>query len=478
MICQPAYEMLIRYAGESISEFEPMLAESWEANADTTQVTFTLPENVLFHDGTVCDANAVKASMTRLVRMELGPYIVLERFVPDPENQIVVVDNRTIQFSFSEPQPLFLPAMASSYGPMVVSPAAVEANKSDEDPWAHDFFMFEAVGTGPYRLVQNDLLEGARYERFEEYHGGWDGNHFDEILYRVVPESATRRQLMETGDADATTYNLTPDDVAALRESPAVNLVTYPSTRINWVIMNAPRLRTPEVRQGFSYAFPYEEVVNGAYAGLLTRSGPLPDSVIGADPNVFLYPTDLTRAKELILSGGFAEGDTFDYWLESADEIDSTVAQLFQANVQAMGFNLEITTADLATIEAIVFGEDPPEDRPFFIGSWEWWPDYNDPWNMLAPNFLAEAAGNGGGNGGFWINDRFEELMAEAEVVTDQARLEEIMAECQNILTELDPPVIYLGQTEMYTVLNPSIQGFVANPLYLETYFPYSLSRA
>ena len=84
---------------------------------------------------------------------------------------------------------------------------------------------------------------------------------------------------------------------------------------------------------------------------------------------------------------------------------------------------------------------------------------------------------SGGSNGGFWVNDRFEELMAEAETVTDQARLVEIMKECQQILTELDPPVIYLGQTQMYTALNPDIQGFVANPLSLEPYFPSDLSR-
>jgi peptide/nickel transport system substrate-binding protein len=143
-----------------------------------------------------------------------------------------------------------------------------------------------------------------------------------------------------------------------------------------------------------------------------------------------------------------------------------------------MGFNLEISAIDAATIESMVFGDAPAEERPHFVGGWEWWPDYNDPWNMLAPTYLEAAIGSGGSNGGFWVNARFEELMAEAETVADEARLVEIMKECQQILTELDPPVIYLGQTEMYTVLNPSIQGFVANPLYLETYFPYSLTRA
>ncbi len=477
MICLPCYEMLIRYKGDSVDDYEPMLAESWQASDDLTSVTFTLFENVQFQDGTVCDAAAVKASLTRLVKMEMGPYLVLARFVPDPDSQIAVVDAKTITFTFAQPEPLFLPAMASSYGPLIVSPSAVEANKTDDDPWAHEWFMFNAVGTGPYKMTQNDLNEGAKYEKFEEFHGGWDGNHFDSVFYRVVPESSTRRQLVESGEADATTYNLTPDDVAALRQDPAVVVEEYPTTRINWVILNAVKLNT-QARQGFSYAFPYDEVMNGAYTGLLTRSGPIADSVIGHDPNVFIYQTDLDKAKELVLAAGFAEGDSFDYFVDSSDEVENTVAQLFQANVQAMGFNLEINSVDAATVESIVFGDSPGEERPYFIGGWEWWPDYNDSWNMLSPNFLIEAAGGGGDNGGFYKNDRFEELMGQAKTVADTDHLVEIMKECQSILTEQDPPVIYLGQTRMYTVLNPKIQGFLSNPLYLETYFPYTLSRA
>ena len=477
MICLPCYEMLIRYKGDSVSDYEPMLAQSWEMNADNTEATFTLFENVQFHDGTPCDATAVKSSLTRLVKMEKGPYLVLARFVPDPDNQIQVVDAKTVTFTFTQPQPLFLAAMASSYGPLIVSPTAVEENKTDDDPWANQWVMFNAVGTGPYKMTQNDMSEGAKYEKFEEFHGGWDGNHFDSVFYRVVPESSTRRQLIESGEADATAYNLTPDDVEALRQDPRVVVEEYPTTRINWVIMNAVKLNT-QARQGFSYAFPYDEVMNGAYTGLLTRSGPIPDSVIGFDPNVFIYQTDLAKAKELVLAAGFAEGDSFDYYVDSSDEVENTVAQLFQANVQQMGFNLEISSIDAATIESMVFGDSPAEERPFFVGGWEWWPDYNDPWNMLAPNFLIEAAGGGGDNGGFYKNDRFEELMAQAKDVTDTNQLDEIMKECQSILTEQDPPVIYLGQTRMYTVLIPQIQGFLSNPLYLETYFPYTLSRA
>ena len=59
--------------------------------------------------------------MVRFRRMELGPYIVLQRFVDDPESQIEVVDARTVRFTMTRSEPLFLAAMASSYGPYVVS---------------------------------------------------------------------------------------------------------------------------------------------------------------------------------------------------------------------------------------------------------------------------------------------------------------------------------------------------------------------
>lgn len=470
------YEMLIQLKGSSTDEYEPMLAESWESNADGSQYTFKIAPNAVFHDGTPCDAEAVKASFTRFLQQEAGPYLVIARFVDDPE-QMVVVDPTTIRFDLGRPQPLFLPAMASEYGPFIVNPRAVEENKSEDDPFAHEWFRNNTAGSGPYTVEEFAVDERIVLRKFEEYHRGWEGNHFEEIVIRVVPENATRRQLIESGEADAITLNLTPDDVTALQANPDLNVQIYESTNAVWVIMNVPRLKTAEVRRGFSYAFPYDDVLNGAYKGLLERSGPLAPSTRGADPNVFLYQTDLAKAKELILSGGFKEGDTFTYQMPAEDEVERVVAQLFQANVQAMGLNLEIQEIDYAALSDLVYGDSPAEERPDFIGGWGWWPDYNDPWNQLAPNFLAASFGSGGSNSGNWVNERFEAIMAEAETYTDEARLDELMREAQNILTEQDPPCIYYGTLKWYTVLRKDIQGFYSNPLYLGAYPFYKMYR-
>ena len=476
-IALAAYEMLIQLKGDSTNEFEPMLAKSWEGNADNSTYTFELNPDVTFQDGTPCDAQAVKDSYTRFLELDGGPVNVISRFVQDP-NQMEVVGPTTIRFNLGRSQPLFLPAMSSQYGPSVVSPTAVAKHKTADDPWAHEWLKANAVGTGPYQLVENTLNERLVLKKFDAFHRGWEGNHFDQIIFRVVPENSTRRQLLEQGEADAAAYNLTVEDIEAMKTEPAVQVVEYPTTAVSWVIMNTPRLKTKEVRQGFSYAFPYQQVIEGAYKGTLKRNGPIADSVQGYDPNVFLYQTDLAKAKELILSGGFKEGDSFDYMFDSNDEREQTVSQLFQASVAQMGFTLELTAVDYATVENTIFGDAPPAERPAFIGGWGWWPDYNDPWNQLAPNFTESAIGDGGGNGGAWVNKRFEEIMAEAEHYTDENRLIELMKEAQNIVTEQDPPVIYYGQNIRYTVLGKDIKGFVANPLYLDAFPFYEMSRS
>lgn len=476
MLFLGCYEMLLRLKGASTSEFAPMLARSWDVSPDNTNFTFHLAPNAQFHDGTLCDAQAVKDSFTRFLKMGLGPVNVIARFVSDP-SQMSVVDPATLRFTFSAPQPLFLSAMASEYGPLVVNAKLVDQHKTAEDPYAHQWFLGNIAGTGPYKLAENAPSDHVTLTKFDGYHGGWAGRHFDQIVMRIVELGTTRRQLLESGDADAAAFSLTPEDVAALQSNKDVQVLIYPSTAVGWAHMNAPRLKTKEARQGFSFAFPYQEVMDAAYKGLITRSGPIPDTVRGFDPSVFLYQTDLAKAKQLILAGGFKEGDSFDYVYPTGEQTEATVAELFQANVAQMGFTLNVQEVDRATHGDYLYGSAPAEQRPMLIGAQRWWPDYNDPWNMLEPNFTKAMIGHGG-NASFWVNDRFEQIMAQAAHYTDESQLTTLMKEAQNILTEQDPPAIYYGQLKWYTVLRANIQGFEPNPLYLSSYPFYQMSRA
>jgi ABC-type transport system substrate-binding protein len=144
--------------------------------------------------------------------------------------------------------------------------------------------------------------------------------------------------------------------------------------------------------------------------------------------------------------------------------------------VQSIGFGLGLQEVDQATLFDIGFGELPAEKRPAFLGSWGWYPDYNDPWVQLAPCFRHSyvEGGEGTANPGLWANDRFEQIMIEA-ATADEAQLVVLMKEAQRILTAEDPPCIYLGQQRYVSVLATDVGGFAGNPVYLNLYRYYEL---
>ena len=86
-----------------------------------------------------------------------------------------MVDATTLRFNLGSPQPLFLAAMASAYGPSVISPTAIAANATEEDPYAHEWAKAFAVGSGPYIVESNSVSEGLVLARYDGYHRGWRG---------------------------------------------------------------------------------------------------------------------------------------------------------------------------------------------------------------------------------------------------------------------------------------------------------------
>ena len=288
------YEMLLQLKGSSPEAFAPMLADAWEANADRSSYTFHLSPRATFHDGTPCDAAAVKASFARFLGMAAPSVYIVSRFVEDPE-QIVVLDEHTVRFDLDRPQPLFLAAMASPFGPYRRQPAPRRSPPHRGRPVGARV-VFPQQRRRRHRALRHRGRPTGRPDRLAAVRRlpprlVWRA--FDEVVIRVVGTEATRRQLLERGDADIVTRLLRPEDVAALAARPELRVATYDSFDVGWIVMNAPKLRTPDVRRGFSYAFPYDEVIAGVEGGRRKRTGPIPAGMRGYDPEVFLYPTDL-----------------------------------------------------------------------------------------------------------------------------------------------------------------------------------------
>lgn len=459
------YEMLLRLKGESTFEYEPMLAYEWESNDDLTEFTFRIREGITFHDGTTCDAQAIVDSLTRFHQMGRGPVDVIKRFIEDP-SQMEAVDATTVKFSLSKPEPLFLAAMASEYGPLIVSPAAMEEHKTDADPYAHEWFAQNMVGTGQYQATEIEAQERFIMDRYDGYQHG-PHHFFDRIVARVVPEDVTRRQLLETGDVDGLAV-LPTDDVIQLRSNPDLNVVEYETTQCSWVNLNWVRL-SRDAREGLCWAFPYDAVIDQVLQGFAKKQGPIADTVVGFDPTVPLFDTDLEKAAELLESGGVSPSDELEYLYSDGDAPTEQIAQLFQANLAQIGYNLSLLKVDRSRWVDLAYGDTPAEERPHMMSS-GWWPDYNDSYNQLYPTFHPDSAGSAGSNMMFYGNEEFGELLDQARDAETEEELIEMTGRLLQIMMWDDPAAIFYAQRTRAQIMRKDIKGFKPNGIYIASW--------
>jgi len=93
-----------------------------------------------------------------------------------------------------------------------------EAGGAD-DPWARKFIENNGAGYGPYALQQLVRGQQAVFKARADYYGGKPA--IDTVVFKEVPTSAARVQLLRGGAVDIAQY-LQPLEVISLKTVPNV----------------------------------------------------------------------------------------------------------------------------------------------------------------------------------------------------------------------------------------------------------------
>jgi peptide/nickel transport system substrate-binding protein len=469
------FEGLIKLRPGTPSEIEPSLAESWEANADQSVWTFHLRPHLRFHDGTPLDAAAVRASFDRLFTLSLPPSSVLGRFLQSAD-QIYVRDEQTIDFDLGRPQPMFGSALAAPFGTAIVNAALAKSHEVDGD-WGHAWAATDStgLGTGPYQAARSETGDAAELTLFDDYWGGWDGDHFSHVTLRVVGDPQTRRELIERGDVDII-FNVPLISIADLEQNPDVVVTHRADLRVQYFAMTiAGPLVDVLVRRALCWAFPYEEVLSGVLLDYAKPArGPVNENCRGFSSTAVTYFTDLDRARQLLDEAGLDEQVTLSVAIANGNAENQAIAELFQANLQQIGVKLDIQNLDIASYVGMAFGDLPADERVSFFPA-SWGPDYDDAYNHLWPVVSCDAWNSG--NAGHYCNKHVEELLDTARNAADDTSYDRAMADIQRILSGDDPAAIYFAQPEWITVLRPDISGYVMNPIVSSLFDYYALHR-
>ncbi len=463
-----AYETLTYTPEYDTKTALPLLATDWESNEDGTVWTFHLREGVKFHDGTDFTADAVKYSYERTLRMGVGASYLL-----DPIDEIVVVDDHTVQFNLSYTAPMDIIA-ASAYSVYIMNPKTTEENAGDSEDW---FNEGNDAGTGPYVIESYQRGQRLIMKKFEDYWGGWEPRSFDRVLIDIVEDPIVLQQLIESGDADIT-WNIPPENRALLEANPDVNRVEENTFIVQFAHLNTqhPPLDNKLVRQALAYSFPYQDFINIVLEGFGHQAVSLiPSGAWGYCDTCFQYSYDLDKARELLTEAGYPDGG-FDLesivWTGSL--MKEQALELWKGELAKLGINLTITP--MVGEAAYDLVRSSAEEAPDIIG-FSWWPDIVHPSAFLTLSFNCEEEIYF--NFSYWCNEDYDRLLNEAYPISASDREESIRLykEAQEILIEEAPAVFMWDEVKNWYV-RADIEGFVPNPAYTQAVFWKFLTRA
>ena len=113
----------------------------------------------------------------------------------------------------------------------------------------------------------------------------------------------------------------------------------------------------------------------------------------------------------------------------------------------------------------------PVSQRPD-MAYWFWWPEYNSPSDFCFPILSADATPqqhlfNGGYYDNAKVNTAINKGFSEAG---DSKLVTNLWHQAQTVMGQQDPPWLPIGQIIDTSYLRTEVQGYVANPVYVQSY--------
>ncbi|WCK52661.1 ABC transporter substrate-binding protein [Aneurinibacillus sp. Ricciae_BoGa-3] len=447
-ITYPAYERLVEYDGAS-TEVKASLAKQWKVSKDGLTWTFVLNKDHKFADGTPVDANAVKYSFDRTLKIAKGPVDVYGVI-----KDVKVIDPTTVQFTLKKSFPPFLSTLAANYGSIVNPKVELQAKNND---MGQNYLADHTMGSGPYQLAE---WKKGEYLKLAVNPNSPEKPALKTVFFKIIPDSSAQRLQLEKGEIDFA-EGIPVEQLQSIDKMPNATLVKKPSLFVDYIYINTSKgkkeLMNPKVRQALSYAIDYPALTKAVQQGYATQMrGPIPEGLWGHDSSAKQYTKDNAKAKALLQQAGvkdltldFVYSDNKPWW-----ETEATTVQAYMAEI---GVKVNLKKVAYATQREMI----DKGDFDLSIGVWS--PDFGDPFMFM--NYWFDSNNFGlAGNRAFYKNPKVDQLVREAATTNDKTVREKLYKEAQAIVID-DAPYLFLYQKDFLLPMNKEVKGFVYNPM-------------
>lgn len=456
MIQQSVYDGLLKYVGDP-AKIVPWLAEKYEASADGKTYTFTLVSNAKFHNGDPVDAEAVRFSFERALKLNTGISWMLKD-VLKPAG-ITVVDARTVRFTLDKPYAPFI-----SYVPwwFIVNPRQVMANQVDGD-LGQKWMAENDAGSGPFKLRRFSGTTLIHMDTVADYWKGWpmgEKQRLSGVIYRIIREAAPRKSAFQRKEVDVIA-NVTPDDYAQLERVPGVKMARYPGFTTFGIKLNCKAGPTADInlRKAIAYSFDYDSlltVLNGM-GDLMTS--PFPPATIGHIEVPDMPRRNLDKAREFLKKSAYPNGGIeLEYCYNNVVEDARRIGLSMLASLRALDIKVNVVAQPWPTMLARAA---KPETSPAMFSVYAT-PASTDPDSVAYWYHQASWGLFYGPN--FYENPRVWKLIDDARSEMDTKRRMEMYAEIQRDIVA-DQPEIFCMMANRIWGLRDYVKGMDYSPV-------------
>ena len=325
------FDQLVRRDQKTL-EIVPWVASSWTNPTPTTWV-FQIRPGITFTNGTPLTGNDVAFSINRILDKTLNS--------PQYANFSVITGatgtTSSVTITTTAPSPTLLSYLTT----LSIVPQQYVTQVGNQQ------FDLHPIGSGPYEL--SSWVQGSQVtlKANPTYWGGKPP--YQTVDFRTVPTAATRVADVESGAADIA-LELTPDNATQLKGNSSSQVIAQPTERVAYLglnVLGSTPTSSLDVRKAIAYGIDYQGLISSLEQGYAQPvKEVLSPNVFGYDASLSGYTYDPTKAKQFLAQSGLGHPTLV---FATSPAYPSSLVQAIQAELQAVGFTVTISTTDQAT---------------------------------------------------------------------------------------------------------------------------------
>ena len=338
------------------------LATEWEASEDGLTWTFTLRDDVIFHNGDPLTAEDVAWSWDRTIFDPASTHTIIGRA---PVVESITAEGNQVIVVTTSPQatlPMWFSEIDGGSAGAVYSKAYYE--EVGDEMWS------SPIGTGPYEFVSMEGEESATLTAFvDEERSDWQKERtpaFKDLTIRAAPDSSTRVALLQTGEAD-----VVPLPISAIEELEAAGaeLIEVPAATqsVMWCMGFSLNPDSPcndvAVREALSIAIDRQGIADSVFRGFAQPSASFMggEGSHGNPEGLEPPPYDPERAEQLLADAGFDSSNPLQVEIVVADvpgdmPLMPTMAEAIAGNYADIGVEATVRVGEEEANKEALFG--------------------------------------------------------------------------------------------------------------------------